>query len=205
VVDLAAKEVIEVSTMAAEVCEELVRLLRPSLPGVIFAVEEMERFSYEAGFLEPEWGWTEVAHQVDDIARAISSTCVKLIMRCPGSTARELLGAIRIDVAEKGHLTSSGLDWVEIGAPGISKAYAAQRVCDRLGVRVSEVLAVGDNHNDLTVLAWAGRAAAPANAIPEVLAVVQHVIPPNSEDGVAQLLEDLAGAGPPRRQRKWPG
>jgi hypothetical protein len=205
VVDLAAKEVIEVSTMAAEVCEELVRLLRQTLPGAIFAVEEMDRFSCEAGFLEPGWDWSEVAHQVDDILRAISSTCVKLILRCPGSTARELLGAIRMDVAEKGHLTSSGLDWVEIGAPGISKAYAAQRVCDRLGVGVSEVLAVGDNHNDLTVLAWAGRAAAPANAIPEVLAVVHHVIPPNSEDGVAQLLEELTEAWPRRRQGKWPG
>ena len=55
-----------------------------------------------------------------------------------------------------------------------------------------EVLAIGDNHNDLTVLAWAGRAAAPANAIAEVLATVQMVLPPNEEDGVAQLLEELA-------------
>jgi len=38
---------------------------------------------------------------------------------------------------------------------------------------------------------WAGRAAAPANAIPEVLAAVQHVLPSNADDGVAQLLEHL--------------
>jgi hydroxymethylpyrimidine pyrophosphatase-like HAD family hydrolase len=61
-----------------------------------------------------------------------------------------------------------------------------------LGVAVGEVLAIGDNHNDLTVLAWAGRAAAPANAIVEVLATVQLVLPSNADDGVAQLLEELA-------------
>jgi hydroxymethylpyrimidine pyrophosphatase-like HAD family hydrolase len=169
-------------------------MLRLVLPGAVFALEEMDRFSYEAGFMDPSWNWTEVPEEVDDIIQAITSTCMKLIVRRPGWSARELLATLQIDTAEKGHMTSSGLDWVEIGAPGISKAYAAQRVCDRLGVRVDEVLAVGDNHNDLTVLAWAGRAAAPANAIPEVLAVVQNVIPSNAEDGVAQLLEHLTAA-----------
>ncbi len=194
VVDIATMEVIEVSTIAAQVCTGLVEMLRHSFPSVVFAVEEMDCFSHEAGFMEPHWAWDEIPQQVDDIAQAITSSCIKLIVRRPGWSARELLAALQRDVAEKAHMTSSGLDWVEIGAPGISKAYAAQRVCDRLGIDVAEVLAVGDNHNDLTVLAWAGRAAAPANAIPEVLAVVQQVIPPNSEDGVAQLLESLAAA-----------
>jgi Cof subfamily protein (haloacid dehalogenase superfamily) len=194
VVDIAAMEVIEVSTIAAEVCTGLVEILRRSFPSVVFAVEEMDCFFHEAGFMEPHWAWDEVRQQVDDIVKAVTSTCIKLIVRRPGWSARELLAALRQDVAEKGHMTSSGLDWVEIGAPGVSKAYAAQRVCDRLGIGVAEVLAVGDHHNDLTVLAWAGRAAAPANAIPEVIAVVQQVIPPNSEDGVAQLLEHLTAA-----------
>ena len=86
-----------------------------------------------------------------------------------------------------------------MASPGITKAHAVQRVCDRLGVGVGEVLAIGDNYNDLTVLAWAGRAAAPANAIPEVLSVVQQVLPSNGEDGVAQLLERLADEGRPTR------
>jgi hydroxymethylpyrimidine pyrophosphatase-like HAD family hydrolase len=78
-----------------------------------------------------------------------------------------------------------------MSAPGISKAHAVERVCGRLGVGVDEVLAVGDNHNDLPALAWAGRAAAPANAIAEVRALAHRVLPANTEDGVAQLLEEL--------------
>lgn len=204
IVEIATMEVLEVSTIAAEVACGLVKTLRESLPGCIFAAEEMDRLSYEAGFMGPQWSWGDLAEQVDDLVQAISSSCIKLIVRRPGWSAATLLIELEEAVAEEGHVTSSGLDWVEIGAPGISKAYAAGRVCDRLGVGVAEVLAVGDNHNDLTLLAWAGRAAAPANAIPEVLATAQKVIPSNGQDGVAQLLESLCAGSEPH-QSWWEG
>ena len=191
VVDLASMEVIEVETIAADVSAGLVKMLREVFPGIIFAAEEMGSFCHETGFMEQAWDWDEGADEVDDILQAITSSCIKLIVRRPGWSAKSLLAALEEEVAEEGHVTASGLDWVEIGAAGISKAYAAQRVCDRLGVGVGDVVAIGDNHNDLTVLAWAGRAAAPANAIPEVLAIVPEVIPANDEDGVAQFLEHL--------------
>lgn len=82
---------------------------------------------------------------------------------------------------------------------GITKAHAVQRVCDRMGVRLDEVVAIGDNYNDLTVLASVGRAAAPANAIPEVLAIVQQILPSNEDDGVAQFLERLVDERQPTR------
>jgi Cof subfamily protein (haloacid dehalogenase superfamily) len=193
-VDIATMEVLELQTIAAEIARAMVAMLRGTFPGALFAMEEMGCFTYEQGFIEPAWDWDETTRQVEDIDEALEATCIKLIMRRPGWSARKLLAHLKDRVAEKAQITSSGLDWVEIGAPGISKAYAAERVCRRLGVMVGEVIAVGDNHNDLTVLAWAGRAAAPANAIPEVIAAVDRVVPPNSEDGVAQLLESLAAA-----------
>ena len=194
VVDIAAMEVIEVSTIAAEVCTGLVDILRRSFPSVVFAVEEMDCFFHEAGFMEPHWAWDEIPQQVDDIVQAVTSTCIKLIVRRPGWSARELLVALQQDVAEKGHMTSSGLDWVEIGAPGVSKAYAAQRVCDRLGIGVAEVLAVGDHHNDLTVLAWAGARRGTRERHTGGNSRRATSRSPNSEDGVAQLLEHLTAA-----------
>ena len=195
VVDTSSMEVIEVQTMQAEVTGGLVTVVREVFPGVLFAVEEMETFTYETGFLDPSWNWDEGSAQVDDIVTAVSSGCVKLIARRPGWPAGALLAELQDQFLETVHVTSSGLDWVEMAPPGITKAHAVQRVCDRLGVGVAEVLAIGDNYNDLTVLAWAGRTAAPANAIPEVLAIVQQVLPSNKEDGVARLLENLAEQG----------
>jgi len=198
VVDISSMEVLELQTIAAEVAAGLVMVVREVFPGSVFAVEEMGTFTHESGFMEPYWNWEEGTEQVDDIMEAVTNDCVKLVVRRPGWTAATLLAQLRDQVAETAQVTSSGLDWVEMAAPGISKAHAVDRVCDRLGVVAGEVVAIGDNHNDLTVLAWAGRAAAPANAIPEVLAIVEEILPSNAEDGVAHLLESLAaqaGAG----------
>lgn len=203
IVDVESGEVLELEAIAADIATSLVGMLRKAFPGICFAVEDMDSFSYEVGFMEPSWAWDESIAEVEDITAAIGPRSIKIVARRPGWPARTLLAQLEEEIAQEGHVTSSGLDWVEIGAPGISKAYAVERICHRLGVLVSEVLAVGDNHNDLTVLAWAGRAAAPANAIPEVLAVVEQVLPPNNEDGVAALLEELVaqrpcGNAPPR-------
>jgi hydroxymethylpyrimidine pyrophosphatase-like HAD family hydrolase len=153
--------------------------------------------------VDPDWDWNEAVSEVDDIVGAIGPSSIKLVARHPGWPAGTLLSQLQREVAEKGHVTSSGLDWVEIGAAGVSKAYAMERICKLTGVRVSEVLAVGDNHNDLTVLAWAGRAAAPANAIPEVLAAVDQVLPSNGEDGVAVLLEELVSQQAADEPGRW--
>jgi Cof subfamily protein (haloacid dehalogenase superfamily) len=190
-VDTASMEVIEVQTMQAEVTLSLVSVVREIFPGAVFAVEEMETFTHETGFMEASWNWEDTCEQVEDIVHAVTSSCIKLVVRRPGSPAAELLAELENQVPGTVHITSSGLDWVEMAPPGITKAHAVQRVCDRLGVGLAEVVAIGDNYNDLSILASVERAAAPANAIPEVLAIVQQVLPSNAEDGVAQFLEGL--------------
>ena len=41
------------------------------------------------------------------------------------------------------------------------------------------------------MLAWAGTPLCPANALPEVRALADRVLPANDEDGVAVYLEEL--------------
>ncbi len=195
VVDTSSMEVIEVQTMQVEVTAKLVSVVRKVFPGAVFAVEEMDSFTHETGFMEANWNWEDSCEQVDDITHAVTSSCIKLVVRRPGWPAADLLAELQSQVFATAHLaaaaTSSGLDWVEMAPPGITKAHAVQRVCERMGVHLNEVVAIGDNYNDLTVLASVGRAAAPANAIPEVLAIVQQILPSNEDDGVAQFLESL--------------
>jgi Cof subfamily protein (haloacid dehalogenase superfamily) len=192
IVDLDRGEVIEVEPIAGEIATRLVDLLRRAVPGILLATDDLEYFSYEHGFFERPVDWQEKLEEVGDIRPIVATGCIKLIARTPQVTALELIQLLEHELGGVGHVTTSGLDWVDIGAPQVSKAYALERVCDRLRVRLEEVIAIGDNHNDLSVLAWAGVAMAPANAIPEVLALVDRVLPANSEDGVAGLLEELA-------------
>ncbi len=192
IVDLERGEVIEVETMAGEISTGLVDLLRVAVPGILLATDDLECFSYERGFFTGPVDWDEKLEEVDDIRPVVATGCIKLIARTEVTTAIELIKLLEVAIGEEGHVTTSGLDWVDIGAPQVSKAFALERVCDRLGVRTSEVVAVGDNHNDLSVLAWAGTAMAPANAIDEVRALASRILPANAKDGVAHLLEELA-------------
>ena len=58
-----------------------------------------------------------------------------------------------------------------------------------------EVIAFGDQPNDLPLLTWAATSYAVANAHPDVLAAASHVIGANDADGVAEYLEHVYPPG----------
>jgi hydroxymethylpyrimidine pyrophosphatase-like HAD family hydrolase len=91
-------------------------------------------------------------------------------------------------------VTWAGLRLVEISAAGVTKAFALELLCRRLGVAPGEVVAVGDMPNDLAMLEWAGTGVAVANAQQSVLDAADEVVPSNVDDGVAVLLERIVAA-----------
>ncbi len=78
---------------------------------------------------------------------------------------------------------------IEIQAPGVSKAAALARVCDRFGVDHSSTIAFGDMPNDIEMLTWASHGVAMANAHIDVKNVANEITGSNDEDGVAAILE----------------
>ena len=80
--------------------------------------------------------------------------------------------------------------WFEISSGQATKAVAAGRLRRRL--QASDLVAFGDNLNDVPLFEAADRSYAVANAIPEVLALATEVIPSNDEDGVAAWLAGSA-------------
>jgi Cof subfamily protein (haloacid dehalogenase superfamily) len=79
--------------------------------------------------------------------------------------------------------------------PGCSKGHALGNYARSLGLEAADVMAIGDNFNDQTMLEYAGQAAVMGNAGEEMRALaVQRgwlVIQSNDEDGVAKMLEPL--------------
>ncbi|CAA9249200.1 MAG: HMP-PP hydrolase (pyridoxal phosphatase) Cof, detected in genetic screen for thiamin metabolic genes (PMID:15292217) [uncultured Chloroflexi bacterium] len=80
---------------------------------------------------------------------------------------------------------------IEIVGPDTSKAHALAALCDRLGCTPAEVIAFGDNVNDLEMLNFAGLGVCMANGTPEARAAAGRVCPSNDEDGIAVTLEEL--------------
>ena len=125
---------------------------------------------------------------VDDIADHHEVT--KLLVRHQTLTASELL-ALVASIAHPVTATVSGGRFVEVTAPGVTKAFALAAVCAELGIDRSEVVAVGDQPNDLPMLHWAGRGVAMGNAHPEVLAAVAEHTATNLDDGLAHVIEQF--------------
>lgn len=77
----------------------------------------------------------------------------------------------------------------DIGPLGTSKGTAAKVLCERLKIPHSATVAFGDADNDLELLELAGTAVAMENATSRVKEVATILAPPNTEDGVAAILE----------------
>jgi hypothetical protein len=86
-----------------------------------------------------------------------------------------------------------GADAVEIGPADADKCTGLRWLCEHLGVEAANVIAIGDEWNDLTMLEWAGRGVAMGNAADRVKAVADEVIGTHTDDGVATYLESLLG------------
>ena len=115
----------------------------------------------------------------------------KILMVRPDVTALDLVGQAQALVPTSMNVTSSGFTFAEITPTGADKGSALARLCAQLGIERSEVIAFGDNHNDLSMLEWAGRGVAMGNAEDEVKAIADEVAPSHDDHGVAQILETL--------------
>ena len=82
----------------------------------------------------------------------------------------------------------SEADYIEFLPIGVDKAVGVQAVARSLGLKQSEVAAVGDYHNDLEMVQWAGFGGAVANAVPEVRDAADVVVGSNDEGGAAEFV-----------------
>ena len=70
------------------------------------------------------------------------------------------------------------------------KSTAVKFLAERYGFDMSEILAFGDDYNDVDMLRECGAGVAVSNAIDEAKAVADYICGPNDEDGVAKWIEE---------------
>jgi Cof subfamily protein (haloacid dehalogenase superfamily) len=97
---------------------------------------------------------------------------------------------------EVADVTISHPRFLEFVAPGVSKGRAVRWLARRLRVPLAATLAIGDQWNDLEMLAEVGHGTAMPSAPAEVRAAARYVAPPLEQDGAARMIEDLVLASP---------
>ncbi|BFM40229.1 Cof-type HAD-IIB family hydrolase [Synechocystis sp. LKSZ1] len=131
-------------------------------------------------------------HAVGDLRPIIEKSTIKLLAISPQVG---LIQALITDLHQRYathdvHLTQSTEIYFEITHAKANKGLAVQHLAeDYLGLQPEQVMAIGDNFNDLEMLRYAGLSVAMGNAPEPVQAVADWITDDVEADGVALALE----------------
>lgn len=109
--------------------------------------------------------------------------------------ADRAMAAIREAFPEGVHPLKSKPIFVEVSPAGVDKGRALAALAQRLGIAREEILAFGDGQNDVPMLEYAGIGCAVANACEDALRRADRIVPANTRDGVARVIEEYLRDG----------
>ena len=133
-------------------------------------------------------------HVVGDLDVAMGPTTPKLVMVSTAQILEALLPEARKRWQGRLNVATSVPTYLEFTSIESDKASAVAFLCERLGIRQDQSVAVGDGRNDASMLAWAGLGVAVEGSDPEVIAAADRTIPGPGHGGIEQLADALIGA-----------
>lgn len=77
---------------------------------------------------------------------------------------------------------------IEINAVGVSKGNAVEILGKKLGLRKEEIICIGDNENDLSMIKYAGLGVAMGNAPQYIKDQADYITSTNNEEGVSKVV-----------------
>jgi Cof subfamily protein (haloacid dehalogenase superfamily) len=171
--------------MAAEDLADMCESVAAGLPGCSFGWETSDVLVWEQEFAEQ--------HPRDGarIGGRPEVPVNKVLIAHREVAGHELLELLRPLLKDGLNPSNSGAEFVEVTARGVDKGFGLGVVCEAWGIRAEEVVAFGDQVNDIPMLEWAGTGVAVANAHPAALEAADMTAPPHGDDGVARIVEGL--------------
>jgi len=82
---------------------------------------------------------------------------------------------------------------VEFTARGVNKGSGLKFLAETLGISPDEIMAIGDNNNDLTMLEYAVHSVAMGNSDDSIKKIARYVTDTNDNDGAAKAIERIIG------------
>ncbi|MGI6238238.1 MAG: Cof-type HAD-IIB family hydrolase [Christensenellales bacterium] len=127
----------------------------------------------------------------DDTERFEREACTGVYKMEAYSNDAALLSALGDRLMRAGLSVTSSLPTnIEITSGELGKGAALQWLAAHLDIDCSQVMAFGDNTNDLAMLARAGYGVAMGNSAPELKRVARIIAPDCVDDGFARVIEE---------------
>jgi Cof subfamily protein (haloacid dehalogenase superfamily) len=126
--------------------------------------------------------------KVASFKEAIDSPSVKCLMLEEPDYLASVGEKLKSEINHKS-ITTSKPFFLEIMQLGIDKAASLARLAERLGIDSTEIIAVGNASNDLSMIEYAGLGVWVDNVTPELRHKADIVVASNNNDGVAEVIE----------------
>ncbi|ORV96270.1 Cof-type HAD-IIB family hydrolase [Mycobacterium kyorinense] len=194
--DAATDRVVSAHTLAVDTLGQLAEIATRAIPGAGLAVERIGRSAHDTAtpqFISSpgyEHAWLNPDNTEVSIEDLLSAPAVKLLIRKAGASSADMAAELSKHIGIEGDITySTNNGLIEIVPLGFSKATGIDEIARPLGITAEDVVAFGDMPNDVPMLLRAGHGVAMGNAHPEAVAAANEVTAPNTDDGVARVLE----------------
>ena len=165
-----------------------------SRPGVAGGWEALltEKQSPESEMYRRHTGITPVIADLKTvIANPDVKGCVKAMFIADPSLLEEIRGKMLARFGAAIYTARSFPTFLEIMSAGVNKGEGLKTVMRCRGLKPEEVIAFGDEENDLPMFSVAGFSAAPSSAKEKVRQEADFIFGSNAEEGLAAFLEEM--------------
>ncbi len=153
-------------------------LMKYNVGGTSLFMRAVVQRSYGAKFIKV---LSDITDQKDSIFTIVAAGTEEVLCNIKNSVARHNIDTI--DFVE------AWQDYFIITPKAGKKSDGVKLLCAHYGIDMSEVVAIGDEKNDIDMLQMAGMGVAMGNAVAEVKEVADYITLDNNHDGAALALE----------------
>ncbi len=129
------------------------------------------------------------------LSQWMHSDMIKMLAIATPEIIDRLQSKLRATFPTGVNFMKSKAHYLEIVGEGIDKGSAIKVLAEKLSLSTDEIMAFGDGQNDASMLAASGLGVAMENAVAECKTAAKLIAPRNTEDGVAQVIEQFLAEG----------
>ena len=205
VVDTEKRVTLHRSLMAPDLARELSAYME-SQGHTVMALQDTESAGVDylatgdVGLNVPTAYWMKVTaaqvHRVPKLAEHPHEHTVRVGIVAPAAETRRVRDELVARFGDRVYCHSLSVpafavEVLEVFDPAVNKWEGILHVARRHDIAPAQIIAIGDDVNDVPMLKNAGLGVAMGNARPEALAVADRVIGANADEGLAAFLEEL--------------
>ncbi|WP_187262422.1 Cof-type HAD-IIB family hydrolase [Pontibacter beigongshangensis] len=188
--------VVDTVEIPVSICTDILLRARSTDIHVSLYVEDLWYAPQQDQWTEREERITKVSPTITELDALLggwqetNTGAHKVMCMGPEEEISVMQEALERTYGEQLHIYRSKETYLEIAPRSISKATALKMILkDRFDIPMEEVVAFGDNYNDIEMLQAVGMGIAVGNARDEVKAVADEITLDSKEDGVAVAVE----------------